>query len=75
MGAWLVSKVRVFLFPHCKENLKGEKYFEDIHENYVPNVKDHVLSTFETKDNEVRVVPNTSLHHNSILKNKRKLLK
>ena len=39
MGAWLVSKVRVFLFPHRKENLKGEKYFENIHENYVPNVK------------------------------------
>ena len=28
-----------------------------------------------TKDNEVRVVPNTSLHQNSILKNQRKLLK
>ena len=28
-----------------------------------------------TKDNEVRVVPNTSLHQNSILKKKRKLLK
>ena len=28
-----------------------------------------------TKDNEVRVVPNTSLHHNSILKKKRKLSK
>ena len=49
MGAWLVSKVRVFLFPHCKENLKGEKYIENIHDNYVPNVKDHVLSTFVTK--------------------------
>ena len=49
MGAWLVSKVRVFLFPHHKENLKGKKYFENIHENYVPNVKDHVLSTFVTK--------------------------
>ena len=49
MGAWLVSKVRVFLFPHRKENLKGEKYFENIHENYVPNVKDHVLSMFVTK--------------------------
>ena len=61
MGAWLVSKVRVFLFPHCKENLKGEKDFENIHENYVPNVKDHVLSTFVTKDNQVRVVP-TSKH-------------
>ena len=24
---------------NCKENLKGEKYFENIHENYVPNVK------------------------------------
>ena len=55
--------------------MKGEKYFENIHENYVPNVKDHVLSTFVTKDNEVRVVPNTSLHQNSILKKKRKLLK
>ena len=47
-------------------NLKGEKDFENIHENYVPNVKDHVLSTFVTKYNEVRVVPNTSLHQNSI---------
>ena len=28
-----------------------------------------------TKDNEVRVVLDTSLHHNSILKKKRKLLK
>ena len=55
--------------------MKGEKYFEKIHENYVPNVKDHVLSTFVTKYNEVRVVPNTSLHQNSILKKKRKLLK
>ena len=60
---------------NSKENLKGEKYFENIHENYVPNVKDHVLSTFVTKDNEVRVVPNTFLHQNSILKKKRKLLK
>ena len=25
-----------------KENLKGERYFENIHENYVPNVKDHL---------------------------------
>ena len=66
MGAWLVSKVRVFLFPHRKENLKGEKYFENIHENYVPNVKDHVPSTFVTKDNEFTVVPKTSLHQNSI---------
>ena len=49
MGAWLVSKVRVFLFLHGKENLKGEKYIENIHENYVPNVKDHVVSTFVTK--------------------------
>ena len=24
---------------NCKENLKGEKDFENIHENYVPNVK------------------------------------
>ena len=48
---------------------------KNIHENYVPNVKDHVISTFGTKDNEVRVVPNTSLHQNSILKKKRKLLK
>ena len=32
-----------------KENLKGEIVFENIHENYVPNVKDHVLSTFVTK--------------------------
>ena len=53
--------------------MKGEKDFENIHENYVPNVKDHVLSTFVTKDSEVRVVP-TSLHQNSIMK-KRKLLK
>ena len=53
---------------NCNENLKGEKDFENIHENYVPNVKDCVLSTFVTKYNEVRVVPNTSLHHNSILK-------
>ena len=59
---------------NCKENLKGEKDFENIHENYVPN-EDHVLSTFVTKDNEVRVVPNTSLHQNSIMKKKRKLLK
>ena len=48
--------------------MKGEKDFENIHENYVPNVKDHVLSTFVTKYNEFRVVPNTSLHQNSILK-------
>ena len=34
-----------------------------------------MLSTFVTKDNEVRVVPNTSLHQNYILKKKRKLLK
>jgi len=60
---------------NCKGNLKGEKDFENIHENSVPNVKDHVLSTFVTKDNGVRVVPNTSLHQNSILKKKRKLLK
>ena len=46
---------------NCKENLKGEKDFQNIHENYVPNEKDHVLSTFVTKDNEVRVVP-TSKH-------------
>ena len=45
---------------NCKENLKGEKDFENIHENDVPDVKDHVLSTFVTKDNEVRVVSNTS---------------
>ena len=60
---------------NCKEHLKGEKDFENIHENYVPNVKDHVLSTSVIKYNEVRVVSNTSLHHNSILKKKRKLLK
>lgn len=60
---------------NCKDNLKGEKDFENIHENSVPNVKDHVLSTFVTKDNEVRVVPNTSLQENSILKKKRKVLK
>ena len=48
---------------NCKENLNGEKDFENIDENSVPNVKDHVLSTFVTKDNEVRVVPNTSLRH------------
>ena len=55
--------------------MKGEKDFENIHENYVPNVKYHVLSTFVTKYNEVSVVPNTSLHQNSILKKKIKLLK
>ena len=55
--------------------MKGEKDFEKIYENYVPNVKDHVLSTFVTKENEVTVVPNTSLHKNSILKKKRKILK
>ena len=47
---------------------------KNIHKNYVPNVKDHVFSTFVTKDNEVRVVPNTYLYQNSILKKKRKLL-
>ena len=41
---------RAFRFQNCKENLKGEKSFENIYENYVPNVKDHVLSTFVTKD-------------------------
>ena len=55
---------------NCKEILKGEKDFENIHENYVPNVKDHVPSTFVTKDNEVRVAPNTSLHQNSIWRRK-----
>ena len=65
----------MFLFPHCKENLKGEKYFENINEDYVPNIKDHVISTFVTKDNELRVAPNTSLHHSSILKKKINLLK
>ena len=60
---------------NCKGNLKGEKYFETIHENSVPNIKDHVLSTFVTKDIEVRLVPNTSLHQNSVMKKKRKLLK
>ena len=39
--------------------MKGEKDFENIHENYVPNVKDRVLSKFVTKENEVRVVPNS----------------
>ena len=34
-----------------------------------------MISTFVTKENEVRVVPNTSLHQNSIPKKKRKLLK
>ena len=24
---------------NCKENLKGEKDFKNIHENYVPNVE------------------------------------
>ena len=48
--------------PNYKEKLKGEKDFENIRENYVPDVKDHVLSTFVTKDNGVWVVPNTSLH-------------
>ena len=37
----------------CKENLKGEKDFENIQENYVPNVKDHVLSTLVTKDGDL----------------------
>ena len=60
---------------NCKENLKGEKDFENIHENDVPNVKYHVTSTFVTKYNEFRVVPNMSLHQNSILKKKRKILK
>ena len=48
---------------NCKENLNGEKDFENIDENFVPNIKDHVFSTSVTKDNEVRVVPNTSLCH------------
>ena len=47
----------------CEENLNGEKDFENIDENFVPNIKDHVFSTSVTKDNEVRVVPNTSLCH------------
>ena len=47
---------------NCNENLKREKDFKNIHQNHVLNVKDHVLSTFVTKDNEFRVVPNTSLH-------------
>ena len=34
-----------------------------------------MLYTFVTKDNEVRVVPNTSLHQNSIPKKKINLLK
>ena len=34
-----------------------------------------MLSTFVTKYNEVMVVPNTSLHQNSILNKKRKFLK
>ena len=55
--------------------MRREKDFENIHENYAPNVKDHVLSTFVTKDNEVNVVTNTYLHHNSILNKKRKILK
>ena len=54
------------MLSNCKENLKGEKDFENIHENYVPD-EDHVLSTFVTKDNEVRVVPNTSLCHLFVL--------
>ena len=58
-----------------KRESKSRKYFENIHQNYVPNVKDHVLYTFVTKENEVRVVSNTSLHQNSILKKKRNLLK
>ena len=28
---------------NSKENLKGEKDFYNIHENYVPNVNDHAL--------------------------------
>ena len=55
--------------------MKGEKDFENINENYVLNVKDHVLSTFMNKDSEVSIVPNTSLHQNSILNMKRKILK
>ena len=35
---------------NCNENLKGGFFFENINENYVPNVKDHALSTFVTKD-------------------------
>lgn len=58
-----------------KENVKGEKDFEHVHENSVPNDKDHVLSTSVTEDNEVRAVSNTFLHQNSILKKKRNLLK
>ena len=54
--------------------MKGEKYFENIHENYAPNVKDNVLSTFVTKGNEVRVVLETSFHQNSILNKKINLL-
>ena len=42
-----------------KENVKGEKYFEHIHENFVPNDNDHVLSTSVTEENEVRAVSNT----------------
>ena len=55
--------------------MKGENDFENIHENYVPNVKDHVISTFVTKDNETTVVTNTSLHQNYFLKKKRNVLK
>ena len=46
------GNTRAFRFQTV--NLKGEKDFENIYENYVPNVKDHVLSTFVTKDNEFR---------------------
>ena len=60
--------------PNYKKHLKGEKDFENIQENYVPNVKDHVLSTFVTKDNEVRVVPNTSLHQEFHSKEENKAL-
>ena len=38
---------------NCKENLKGEKGFENIHKTSIPNVKDHMVSTFVTKDNKV----------------------
>ena len=54
---------RALRFQTVKKIWKVKNIFENIHENYVPNVKDHVLSTFVTRDNEVRVVPNTSLCH------------
>ena len=62
---------RAFKFQTVKKILR----VKNIHENSIPNVKHHVISTFLTKYNKVRVVPNTSLHQNSILNKKRNILK